>query len=107
MHLCSPHASLGAVLDVLVDALLDGIPALAPRDGLLAAHPLITQYDEFCVTKVVVGRPFLEFKRGYQDRFEPDAVFHLVRGQPFAPSDAAHRGPAVSCLARESASGGR
>ena len=35
---------------------------------LFALHPVFTQSKELCVTQVVVGRPFQEFKRCYQDR---------------------------------------
>ena len=45
--------------------------------------------DELCVTQVVVGCPFEEFKTPYKEGPEPDAVFHLLGGETLTPAAAA------------------
>jgi hypothetical protein len=52
---------------------------------ILGAHPLITRRNELGMTQVVVWCPFQELNRGYQDRLQPDAVFHLLCGETLAP----------------------
>src|SRR5580704_12311701 len=55
----------------------------APLDRLLAAHCY-----ELGVAQVVVWGPFEEFKAPNKQGPEPDAVFHLLGGETFAPTTA-------------------
>jgi hypothetical protein len=48
----------------------------------------IAQRNELRVTLVVVRCPFEEFKAPNKEGSEPDAVFHLVGGEAFAPTTA-------------------
>ena len=68
-----------------------------PRSALLAVH-----CDELCVAQVVVGCPFEEFKAPNKEGPEPDAVFHLLGGETFAPTTAPGFGQIRERALRES-----
>jgi hypothetical protein len=62
---------------ILRHARLDGFLAV-PRSRAYSCRIVITQCNELCVTQVVVGCPFEEFKTPYKEGPEPDAVFQLL-----------------------------